>query len=235
MGQQVPRRYSHTQEIAVGPSVGETHTMSRGLLEDLGAQEPRGCRQAVTPPCCAVDDSACSVEEILVVHHDALRKVNYLLKADDLTGCDMPSVPECVVAARRAELHKRHQQNYRELKRLRSGPESPGASDLGHVGPCGPVCSAMPWDDESDSHDDSSTGPGRRGGPSLQPSLQPTAREDDDDLSDLDGCGAVPPPSAELPPQPVSRPAIAGAVGRHPALGAEAAPAISSVDSYCPG
>lgn len=229
----MPRRFSHTQEIAVGPSVGETHTMSRGLLEDLGAEEPRGCRQAITPPCCAVDDSACSVEEILVVHHDALRKVNYLLKADDLTGCDMPSVPECVVAARRAELHKRHQQNYRELKQLRSGQDSSVASELG---PCGPVCSAVAWDDESDSHDDSPTGPGpgRKCGPSLQPSLQPTAQEDGDDLSDLDGCGAMLALSAELPPQPVSRPAIAGAVARHPALGAEAAPAVSSIDSYCP-
>jgi hypothetical protein len=42
------------------------------------------------------------------VHHDALKKVNFLLRVDELSGCELPTVPECVIAAKRAELQRRH-------------------------------------------------------------------------------------------------------------------------------
>lgn len=206
MGQQAPKRFSHTQEIAFGPSTCETHTVSRATLEDMGAQEPYRCRAVMTPSCCAVDDSAPTVEEILVVHHDALRKVNFLLKVDEFSGAELPSVPECVVAVKRAELQRSHQQSTRELKQLRGsgadGSETSPSSG-GRVGPCGPVCLATAWDD-SDSEDPSPIlGPGRRPSPNFGPSMQPSAWEEED-FGDVDGFGPMPPPGP--PPQPVTAP-----------------------------
>lgn len=133
MGQAPPRRTTyHTQEIALVPrSVDEWQTLGRwtttaeveGPEADGGT---RGCKAALVPPCCATDDGACSVEEVIVVHHDALRKVNFLLKVDELSGCELPAVPECVVAARRAELRKRQELALQDAAALMAAGRLPG-------------------------------------------------------------------------------------------------------------
>jgi len=70
------------------------------------------------PPCFTADVGTSSVEEVLVVHHDALRKVNFLLMGDELSVCELPAVPECVIAARRSEIQRRHQHKAEELMRV---------------------------------------------------------------------------------------------------------------------
>lgn len=183
MGQQAPTRLACTQEIAFCSSSGEAHSVSHITVEDLGSQEKQRCT-----PCCTVDDGAPSVEEIIVVHHEALRKVNYLLRSDDFSGAaELPSIPECVTAAKQAELQRQHQQNTRELKHFRFAAR--GEDDMG---PCGPVWSASAWDDETDSEDPSPTsraGMGRGLAPSLGPTLRPMVNEDD---SDVEGFSPVP-------------------------------------------
>jgi len=190
MGQQAPMRLAFIQEISFSSSSCEAHTISRTTLEDLGSQEKQRCT-----PCCTVDETEPTVEEIIVVHHEALRKVNYLLKSDDFSGAaELPSIPECVTAAKRAELQRQQQQNTRELKHFRSAAR--GEDDMG---PCGPSWSASAWDDESDSDDPSPTsraGKGRGPAPSLGPTVRPMACEDD---SDVDGLSSMPPPAAPPP------------------------------------
>mmetsp|Transcript_8201 Transcript_8201/g.23450 ORF Transcript_8201/g.23450 Transcript_8201/m.23450 type:complete len:242 (+) Transcript_8201:146-871(+) len=123
-GQPVPRRVCRTQEISLGcyaDGLWQAQTLSRWTTaDDSEFQEPcsaRGCHAAVIPPCCRVAEDQ-SVEEVLVVHHDALRKVNFLLKVDELSGCEveLPAVPECVAAARRAELQRRHHRLLKEAQ-----------------------------------------------------------------------------------------------------------------------
>lgn len=252
MGQPPPRRFSHSQEIGVGHSVGDCHTMSRATVEDLGPEDERGCQNS-TMPCCAVDDGFCSVEELIVVHHDGLRQVNYLLKADDLTGCELPSVPECVVAARRAELQRSHQQMVQERRQHRveldlqkrggstSGCDADSPS-AGGVGPCGPVYESV-WENESDSEEEEEegeggvsslgSGAGRRCGPTLQPSACEDAGLDTEDS------GLAPPTPGELspgvsrppppPPAQVTRPAAEGSEAADSCidLGSDVAPIVN--------
>lgn len=194
MRQATPRRFSLTQEIAVGQSsASKTHTVSRGTLEDL-EREPT-CQSAVRPPCCAVDDAACSVEEILVVHHDALRKVNYLLKVDEFSGCELPAVPECVLAARRVEQQRRHEENLRELKELKDIAEGTTADARAEcrVGPCGPVRSASARDSEDEDERQQQhrlrcrgpmLGSPRRTPPCAGPTMQPVVHDDHAEIDD---------------------------------------------------
>jgi len=102
MGQSRTRLY-HTQEIAYVPAVNEWQRLGQWSNEVVAASSPWHAA------CCGADEGNSSVEEVLVVHHDALKKVNILLRADELSGCDLPSVPECVVAAKRAEIRRRSQ------------------------------------------------------------------------------------------------------------------------------
>jgi len=46
------------------------------------------------------------MEEVVVVHHSALRKVNFLLKYDELARCESPGIPACVSAVKQRKLHK---------------------------------------------------------------------------------------------------------------------------------
>uniref|UniRef100_A0A6U6QT44 Uncharacterized protein n=1 Tax=Zooxanthella nutricula TaxID=1333877 RepID=A0A6U6QT44_9DINO len=121
-GQSAPRRLCHTQEIALRPPWPEDVAGGSAVGGVAGGYDERWLGQmethtlgqwttseaAISPPCCANAEGPCIVEEVLVVHHDALRKVNFLLKVDELSGCDLPAIPECVAAARRAEMQRRH-------------------------------------------------------------------------------------------------------------------------------
>lgn len=105
------RRFCHTQEIAHEPIANEWQSLGHWTAEVEEKQGLGGeCKAAVTSwgaSCCATEDGGCAVEEVLVVHHDALKKVNFLLRVDELSGCELPSVPECVIAAKRAELQRK--------------------------------------------------------------------------------------------------------------------------------
>lgn len=93
----------HTQEIAFEPAHDEWRPIDE-WHEDLSqgqSCEPRqNCRL-----CCKPVES--HVEEVLVVHHEALQKVDFLLRHDELTSCEAPAVPECVTAVQRARVVKR--------------------------------------------------------------------------------------------------------------------------------
>lgn len=121
MGQSTPRM-CHTQEIAFEPAHDEWRPVDE-WSEDLSQGqhcEPAGdnCRF-----CCRPGES--HVEEVLVVHHEALQKVDFLLRHDELNSCEAPVVPECVTAVRRAKI----------LKRLWARQRSRGASEeLGGYG-----------------------------------------------------------------------------------------------------
>mmetsp|Transcript_137101 Transcript_137101/g.382329 ORF Transcript_137101/g.382329 Transcript_137101/m.382329 type:complete len:240 (+) Transcript_137101:171-890(+) len=110
------RRLCHTHEIAHEPGANEWQSLGQWTseVEDRDGGLGGECRAAVSAAwgasCCAGEDGGHRpVEEVLVVHHDALRKVDLLLRVDELDGgrCELPAVPECVVAAKRAELARR--------------------------------------------------------------------------------------------------------------------------------
>eukprot|EP00445_Apocalathium_hangoei_P017237 CAMPEP_0203914464 /NCGR_PEP_ID=MMETSP0359-20131031/55350_1 /ASSEMBLY_ACC=CAM_ASM_000338 /TAXON_ID=268821 /ORGANISM="Scrippsiella Hangoei, Strain SHTV-5" /LENGTH=77 /DNA_ID=CAMNT_0050840785 /DNA_START=47 /DNA_END=277 /DNA_ORIENTATION=+ len=77
MGQAVSRRFCHTQEIAFTQQSGEWQSLGATITEvgDFdSAPLAHSCKARLEPPCCTADDGTSSVEQILVVHHDALRK-----------------------------------------------------------------------------------------------------------------------------------------------------------------
>lgn len=113
MGQSTPKM-CHTQEIAFEPAHDEWRPVDE-WSEDLRGPhcEPAdNCRL-----CCRPGDS--HVEEVLVVHHEALQKVDFLLRHDELTSCEAPTVPECVTAVRRAKILKRLLSQQRSQKAVR--------------------------------------------------------------------------------------------------------------------
>lgn len=57
-------------------------------------------------PCCRAPVEA-QIDEVLVVHHEALQKVGFLLRHDELQLCESPAVPECVTAMRRNRIQRR--------------------------------------------------------------------------------------------------------------------------------
>mmetsp|Transcript_68301 Transcript_68301/g.192589 ORF Transcript_68301/g.192589 Transcript_68301/m.192589 type:complete len:234 (-) Transcript_68301:177-878(-) len=111
---QAQKRFYHTQEIAQTPRDDEWEFLGQRTVEveETENWQTNGVcvASSTTRPwgaaCCAAEDGTAAVEEVLVVHHEALRKVNFLLRVDELSGCDLPTVPECVIAAKRAELLK---------------------------------------------------------------------------------------------------------------------------------
>lgn len=116
MGHSAPKM-CHTQEIAFEPTHDEWRPIdewSEDLTKHQDCEPPANCRL-----CCRPGES--HVEEVLVVHHEALQKVDFLLHHDELTSCEAPAVPECVTAVRRAKI----------LKRLLSQQRSRGQQDGG--------------------------------------------------------------------------------------------------------
>lgn len=111
----ITRRLCHRLEIAHEPFADEFKELGHRILEvdEYNPAMSGDCRAAARQwgvNCCAVEETGPrAVEEVLVVHHDALRKVDFLLHVDELAGarCELPAVPECVVAAKRAELTRR--------------------------------------------------------------------------------------------------------------------------------
>lgn len=102
MGQTTPKM-CHTQEIAFEPTHDEWRPVddwSEDLTPAQPCEPPGNCQVCCKPP-----DS--HVDEVLVVHHEALQKVDFLLRHDELTSCEAPVVPECVTAVRRGKILKR--------------------------------------------------------------------------------------------------------------------------------
>eukprot|EP00928_Gymnodinium_smaydae_P045723 TRINITY_DN30438_c0_g1_i1.p1 TRINITY_DN30438_c0_g1~~TRINITY_DN30438_c0_g1_i1.p1 ORF type:complete len:270 (-),score=50.23 TRINITY_DN30438_c0_g1_i1:161-922(-) len=97
-----PSSEKEASEWQAGDEFAEDPATVPARLSHLG--EPSG-----TPlncqPCCAPPDS--KAEEVLVVHHHALKRIDLLLKLDELQACETPGVPECVAAVRRAKIQRR--------------------------------------------------------------------------------------------------------------------------------
>jgi len=101
-------RMCRTQEIMYEPTNEEWQTVdewSEAPIADSGYEGLPyvGCRAL----CCRPQESDVHVDEVLVVHHDVLQKVQFLLRHDELQSCESPAVPECVMAMRRARIQKR--------------------------------------------------------------------------------------------------------------------------------
>lgn len=103
---QAPQKMCQMKEIAFEPSHDEWRPVDEWSEDVSGASAcdalpvPQHCRL-----CCRPGES--QVEEVLVVHHEALQKVDFLLRHDELTSCEAPMIPECVAAVRRAKIQKR--------------------------------------------------------------------------------------------------------------------------------
>lgn len=154
------RRFYRTQEIAHEPNANEWESLGHWTVEvDEGVGPLHHCEARSFGPfgtiCCAADEGACSVEEVLVVHHDALKKVNFLLRVDELSGCELPTVPECVIAAKRAELQRRHLAQIKDTASEYMEDETAVGGPLGHLAysPSAPMRSCVAEDDEDDMGD----------------------------------------------------------------------------------
>lgn len=55
--------------------------------------------------CCRNDEEA--LEEVVIIHHEALRKVDFLLRYDELARCESPHIPSCVTALKNEKLNRR--------------------------------------------------------------------------------------------------------------------------------
>lgn len=98
MGQQVQKL--HTQEYRyVEEKYGEGNFQSIGERIDESSS-PDPCEALPFHcSCCRTEE----IEEAVVVHHDALRQVNFLLSYDELAAEELPGVPRCVGAVRQAK------------------------------------------------------------------------------------------------------------------------------------
>jgi len=103
MGQRASKM-CHTQEIAVGPTQEEWRPVDQWSEDVATADSGCGSHIRCRPSCCRPVDS--KVEEVLVVHHQALQRVDFLLQHDELS-CEQPMLPECVTAMRRTKILKR--------------------------------------------------------------------------------------------------------------------------------
>mmetsp|Transcript_85659 Transcript_85659/g.223230 ORF Transcript_85659/g.223230 Transcript_85659/m.223230 type:complete len:306 (-) Transcript_85659:298-1215(-) len=121
MGQTASRHICHTQEIAFTQQPGEWQSLGATTTE-VGVRDiarlANFCKARLVRPCFTADVGTSSVEEVIVVQHNALRKVDFLLLGDELSVCELPAVPECVIAARRSEIQRRHQHKAEELMRV---------------------------------------------------------------------------------------------------------------------
>lgn len=114
MGNASPK-LCHTHEIAFEPHHDECRHIDH-WSEDITVNEsceggktcvnalPVGCRICYRP-----HDT--QTEEVLVVHHKALQKVDFLLRHDELAQAESPSLPECVSAVRRARIQRKLHEN----------------------------------------------------------------------------------------------------------------------------
>jgi len=128
MGQATPKM-CQMKEIAFEPHAHEgewrpVDEWSEDVPGGAGACDavpvPQRCRL-----CCRPGDAA-QVEEVLVVHHEALQKVDFLLRHDELTECcEAPAIPECVAAVRRAKIQKRLAARLRPPASLPALPPAP--------------------------------------------------------------------------------------------------------------
>eukprot|EP00747_Dinoflagellata_sp_TGD_P182118 gnl/TRDRNA2_/TRDRNA2_36225_c0_seq1.p1 gnl/TRDRNA2_/TRDRNA2_36225_c0~~gnl/TRDRNA2_/TRDRNA2_36225_c0_seq1.p1 ORF type:complete len:206 (-),score=44.32 gnl/TRDRNA2_/TRDRNA2_36225_c0_seq1:145-762(-) len=123
MGQyQTTTKMCHTQEIAFEPLHNEWRPIDEWSEDVMSANSCEASVPANCKLCCRPTDS--QVEEVLVVHHEALQKVDFLLRHDELESCESPSVPECVTAVRRARIQKRLAAQQRQANpRLATLPE----------------------------------------------------------------------------------------------------------------
>lgn len=98
MGQQIQK--CHTQEYRyVEEKYGEGNFQSMGERIDE-TYSPDPCEALPFHcSCCRTEE----IEEAVVVHHDALRQVNFLLSYDELAAEELPGVPRCVGAVRQAK------------------------------------------------------------------------------------------------------------------------------------
>eukprot|EP00746_Dinoflagellata_sp_MGD_P141390 gnl/MRDRNA2_/MRDRNA2_74505_c0_seq2.p1 gnl/MRDRNA2_/MRDRNA2_74505_c0~~gnl/MRDRNA2_/MRDRNA2_74505_c0_seq2.p1 ORF type:complete len:338 (+),score=69.27 gnl/MRDRNA2_/MRDRNA2_74505_c0_seq2:71-1084(+) len=98
MGQQIQK--CHTQEYRyVEEKYGEGNFQSMGERIDE-TYSPDPCESMPFHcSCCRTEE----IEEAVVVHHDALRQVNFLLSYDELAAEELPGVPRCVGAVRQAK------------------------------------------------------------------------------------------------------------------------------------
>lgn len=165
IGHGLPRRLYHTQEIAHQPSVNEWKSLGHWTVEveESDSSTFSQCKEGgpFGAICCTADEGTCPVEEVLVVHHDALKKVNFLLRVDEMSGCDLPVVPECVIAARRAELQRRHMAAVKtsftdlagdDAARGSSAGPAPGVTSRGaRFASCAAPCHRQPGSVDSDS------------------------------------------------------------------------------------
>jgi len=125
-----PPKFCHTHEIAFEPAHDEWRPVDE-WSEDVTVNEscetgttcvqalPVGCRL-----CCRPTDT--QTEEVLVVHHEALQKVDFLLRHDELAQAESPSLPECITAVRRAKIQRKLQ----EHQKLPLHPAIPTLSEL---------------------------------------------------------------------------------------------------------
>lgn len=68
------------------------------------------CACADSQGCCG-DDGVRLTEEVLIVHHDALRHVDLLENQDEISDSELPTLPDCVIAARKRD----HQRFVKEM------------------------------------------------------------------------------------------------------------------------
>merc|ERR550532_3621770 len=83
-----------------------------GPCEDMSAADLCSERHPACRLCCKPADT--QAEEVVIVHHDALMKMDFLLRHDDFRTCNQPAVPECVSAVHRAKIQKLLESGERE-------------------------------------------------------------------------------------------------------------------------
>lgn len=145
MGQASPPRVCHMQEIAFEPHQNEWHPVddwSEDIKEPSHAcdgDERSPASAAVAGACgricCRHPGEAGRVEEVLVVHHEALQKVDFLLRHDELNNCDAPAMPEVVAAVRRAKIQKKLQIRQRAHVAAANGDPISWEDDLASTDP----------------------------------------------------------------------------------------------------
>eukprot|EP00747_Dinoflagellata_sp_TGD_P167856 gnl/TRDRNA2_/TRDRNA2_193082_c0_seq1.p1 gnl/TRDRNA2_/TRDRNA2_193082_c0~~gnl/TRDRNA2_/TRDRNA2_193082_c0_seq1.p1 ORF type:complete len:132 (-),score=16.02 gnl/TRDRNA2_/TRDRNA2_193082_c0_seq1:52-447(-) len=110
MGQKTTKRCL-TQEVTFEPLANEWRaTDQRTEVLDVITGPGESC-ESVPPSCrtcCAPVEGQITLEEVLVVRHEALQKIDFLLRDDEIEDCSgPPAIPECVTAVRRARIQKR--------------------------------------------------------------------------------------------------------------------------------
>lgn len=154
---QATRRLCHTQEIAYEPALDEWRPIdewSQDMTENETCEKmPLACRV-----CCKPSES--QVEEVIVVHHEALQRVDFLLRYDELAACESPALPECVSAVRRSKIQKRLQTHgSRPASQVKDGGTGPlRLPDVAHQEGLEDNDPSITSDGEHDGEDETSAG-----------------------------------------------------------------------------